>query len=112
MNSEHSITGLLGEGTFFNGHLSFQGVVKIGGEFKGRVTSKGTLVVQKTASVEGDLEVAELIVFGELKNVNIVASKQVVLEPTAMVTGSVKTPVFKVQDGAVFDGYSEMLKKQ
>lgn len=108
-NSE--VTGLLTEGTFFEGHLRFDGVLKMGGEFKGSVQSKGTLVVQEGAKIEGKIAVDILIVSGLMENVEIF-SKKVLLQPTAVVKGFVQTLVLEIKDGALFEGNIKKIQNE
>lgn len=107
-NSE--VTGLLTEGTFFEGHLRFNGVLKMGGEFKGCLESQGTLVVQEGSKVEGKILVDTVIVSGSMSNVEIFSKKKVLLQPTAVVKGFIETTVLEIKDGALFEGSIKKIK--
>lgn len=111
MFQDSEVTGLLTEGTFFEGHLRFNGVLKMGGEFKGSLESKGTLVIQEGAKVEGKFLVDTLIVSGLMENVEIF-SKKIVLQPTAVVKGFIQTLVLEIKDGALFEGNIKKIKSQ
>lgn len=110
MFQNNEVTGLLTEGTFFEGHLRFNGVLKMGGEFKGSLESKGTLVVQEGAKVEGKIVVDTVIVSGEMSNVEIFSKKKVLLQSTAVVKGFIETAVLEIKDGALFEGNIKKIK--
>ena len=104
-----SVTGLLSEGTQFEGNLSFEGTVRIGGEFKGEVFTKDTLIITSSANIKADIEAETVILSGHLEG-SIQASKQVVMCPPAVFKGSVSTPSLKIQEGVIFEGASYMEK--
>ena len=58
------ITALLGQGTRFEGKLHFEGRVRIDGQFKGEISSPDVLVIGEGADVEGEIDVASVIVKG------------------------------------------------
>lgn len=49
------INGFIGKGMSAEGKLSFEGVVRIEGSFKGDVTSAGTIIVGEGGTVEANL---------------------------------------------------------
>lgn len=104
------INAFLGTGTTYQGKLDFQGSVRIDGNFKGEVSSKGTLVVGKDANVDGEVKVGQLIISGKLEGV-IVAKEKVVLHKTANIVGSLNTPVLVIEEGAVVEGEITMGSK-
>ena len=97
------INAFLGTGTTYQGKLDFQGSVRIDGTFKGEVTSQGTLVVGKDATVEGMVEVGQLIISGKLSG-EVRAKEKAVLHKTANIVGRVQTPVLVMEEGAVLEG--------
>jgi len=105
------INAFLGSGTSYHGKLNFQGSVRIDGNFNGEVESKGTLVIGKDASVEGQVRVGQMIVSGHIQG-EITASEKVVLHKTANLVGSLKTPVLVIEEGAVLEGEITMGAKR
>ena len=55
------VTAILDQGTFFEGKLSFEGTVQIGGSFKGEIFTKDTIIVNESANVEAQIDI---ITFG------------------------------------------------
>lgn len=101
------ITAFLGAGTAYEGKLTFNGSVRIDGEFKGEVDSEGTLVVGVDAQVEGQVRIGQLIVSGHITG-RILASRKVVLHKQAHLVGSVTTPSLVIEEGAVLEGEVHM----
>jgi cytoskeletal protein CcmA (bactofilin family) len=86
------ITALLDHGAFFEGKLTFEGTVRIGGHFKGEIFTQDTLVI---------------ILSGELTG-NIFARKRVIMHPPAVFRGTVTSPSLRIDEGVVFEGASYM----
>jgi cytoskeletal protein CcmA (bactofilin family) len=59
------ISGVLEEGTAFEGKVSFEGTLRIGGKFRGEIFSKDTLIIDESGMVEGEINVGELILKGD-----------------------------------------------
>ncbi len=102
-----AVTGLLNAGTKFEGNLSFEGCVRMAGEFKGEIFTKDTLIISPEARVQADIEANSIILSGYLEG-NIIAKKQVIMRPPAVFKGSVTTPSLKISEGVVFQGASYM----
>ena len=56
------LTALLDEGASFEGKLSFEGVVRIGGSFRGEIFTRDTLVINPGATVEAEVAAVKVIV--------------------------------------------------
>ncbi|MDZ4661957.1 MAG: polymer-forming cytoskeletal protein [Pseudomonadota bacterium] len=103
------ITALLDKGACFEGRLTFEGTVRIGGVFKGEIFTRDTLVIDPGASVEAQVEADSVIICGSVKG-NIFARQSVVMHPPARFTGTVTTPSLRIDEGVVFEGASYMPK--
>jgi cytoskeletal protein CcmA (bactofilin family) len=99
----HQITAFLGPDTEFEGSLSFKGIVRIDGRFKGDVKTEGTLIVGETAVMESDVHAATVIVSGEVRGHIIAGEKIEVLAP-ARVFGDIEAPSVIINAGVVFEG--------
>ena len=104
--SDH-VTALLDQGSFFEGKLSFEGTVRIGGQFSGEIFTQDTLVINPGAKVEAQIETDVLILSGELTG-NVFARKRVVMHPPAIFKGTVTSPSLRIDEGVVFEGASYM----
>lgn len=97
------VVTLLGRDATFEGVLAFRGDVRIEGRVKGDVLAHGTLRIESGGSVEGRVEVDELIVSGVLSG-EVVARHRVELRSTARVHATVRTPSLALADGCLLDG--------
>lgn len=107
--SDNRITALLDHGASFEGQLTFEGTVRIGGNFKGEIYTDDTLVVNQGARVEAHIEANIVILSGAVKG-NIFAKNRVIMHPPAIFKGTVTTPSLRIDEGVVFEGASSMPK--
>ncbi len=94
------------------GTLSFEDPVnlKINGQFKGSLQTKGTLTIGNTAQVTANIIGDNILVGGRVKG-DIVAHKMLVLLPTAILQGNISTPKLNIVEGAVFQGNCQMIEE-
>ena len=97
------INAFLGAGTTYEGKLSFQGSVRIDGNFDGEIESEGTLVVGKDAKVQGTLRVGQLVVSGHLQG-EVRVAVRCIFNKQARFSGSLEAPVLVVEEGAEVRG--------
>ncbi len=101
------VTAILDKGVFFEGKLTFEGTVRIGGHFKGEIFTNDVLVISDTAVVEAQIEAATVIVSGRVTG-NIFARERVVAHPPAVIKGKITTPSLRIDEGVVFEGATNM----
>ncbi|HSS18924.1 MAG TPA: polymer-forming cytoskeletal protein [Pyrinomonadaceae bacterium] len=96
--------GFVGDVTNFTGEVHFKSMLRIDGHFSGRVSSAdGTLIVSNGAQLTGAvIKVAVAKINGAVEG-DIHASKELVLGPTANVTGQVVAPEMTVEQGALLN---------
>ncbi len=97
--------------TMFNGELTFKTSLKIEGSFKGKIKSKGHLIVGENAKIRASIKAHSIVIAGEVKG-NVEAVERLELLPTGKLYGNIKTKKLKMADGVIFEGSCEMLKEQ
>ena len=102
-----TVTALLDPGTFFEGRLSFEGTVRIGGKFKGEIFTNDTLVVNPGAHIEAQIEADTVIISGYVEG-HVFAKKRIFMHPPATFKGTVTSPSLRIDEGVVFQGVSYM----
>ena len=106
-NKPSPIDSLIGAGTTIEGNVSFTGGLRIDGHVKGNVTATGnkpgTLVISELAKVEGEIDVAHVIVNGTIAG-PVRATEYVELLPKARVTGNVAYKSIEIHVGAIVMG--------
>src|SRR5258705_6515236 len=103
-NKPSPIDSLIGTGTTIEGNISFTGGLRIDGHVKGNVkatgSKPGTLVVSELAKVEGEIDVAHVVINGTVAG-PLRASEDVELLPKARVTGNVSYKSIEIHVGAI-----------
>jgi len=102
------LNGFLGEGTFFEGDLTFPDTLRIEGSFRGRIRSpEATLIIAESGKVEAEVEVAELFVAGHLSG-TVRASRRLEVAAEGRIDGEVYSTNLVVRDGALIQGVCHM----
>lgn len=104
------VSAILDHGAKFEGKLTFEGTVQIGGEFKGEIFTKDTLIVNSGAFVQAEVEAETIIISGKVEG-NLFARRRVIMHPPATFKGTVTSPSLRIDEGVVFEGASYMPKK-
>jgi len=92
------------------GSLTFKDPVhlRINGKFEGTLESQGILEIGEDATVEATITAEDILIFGKVRG-DILATKRIALRSHAVLDGNVKTPIFSVAEGALFQGRCAML---
>ncbi len=101
------IKAYMGEDTSFNGSLTFNGTVRIDGNFQGKVATDDTLIVGEKGVLEADIQAGTVICKGKIRG-TIVAKEKVEIHSNSQMVGNVIAPQLYVELGAVFDGQCDM----
>ena len=105
-----NLNAFLGEGTSFEGNLTFEGTVRVDGKLEGEIFTKDTLVVGESATLRAAIH-AGMIVIGGTVHGNITAEKKVELQTSARLYGNISTPLLSIAEGVVFEGSCTMGKE-
>ncbi len=101
------MNAFLGKGCSFDGKLSFEGKVRVDGQFTGEIHTKDVLEIGPDAEVKAELHVGSVVVGGRIEG-NIHAAKRADLLGTASIQGNIEAPVVTMQEGAQVDGALQM----
>ena len=107
---KNQITAFLGRETEFEGNLSFKGIVRIDGRFKGEVTTEGTLIVGETAIMDCDIHASNVIISGEVRG-HIVAGEKIEILDPGKVFGDIEAPSVTINAGVIFEGNCQTRKE-
>ena len=94
---------LVPENTYFTGPVFFDDAAEILGVVEGPVRGPGSLVVGPGARVKGPVEVADLILAGEVEG-EVVAGERASLLEGATLRGTLRSPRVRIDEGAHLDG--------
>jgi cytoskeletal protein CcmA (bactofilin family) len=94
------------------GEIRFKDMLRINGHIAGKVTSlKGTLIVDGSALVDGDIDVAAVVISGTV-NGDVIAQERVELGAAAVINGNISTRILTMKPGAIFQGDCRMLQDE
>jgi cytoskeletal protein CcmA (bactofilin family) len=103
----NGIDALLGQNTSFSGTLVFDGIVRIDGNFEGKIKTNDTLVIAEYGKVNAEIEAGVVKILGEFQG-TIVATSKIEMYKPALVNGTLVTPNIRMEEGVVFNGTSQM----
>lgn len=98
---------LIGEEAFFHGTLSAKGSLRVEGTFEGDISDAVDVEIGTRGRVLGNIAAESVVLAGELVG-SIVASRAVELLSSSRLSGDIRTPKLKIDDGASFDGACAM----
>jgi excisionase family DNA binding protein len=81
--------------------------LKINGQFKGTLDTKGTLTIGNSAHVEASITGDNIVIAGRVTG-DVTAHKMLVLMPTGNLRGNIITPKLNIVEGALFQGRCDM----
>ena len=99
----------LGKGAEFIGKLIFNGNVRIDGDFQGEIFGQGSVDIGEGALVKANIAVYSVYIGGEVQG-SIDVKEKINIHSTGKFLGDVRTPVFIMEEGALFDGRSHMVE--
>ena len=98
---------VIGPDAQFMGVLSFQGGVRIDGQFDGSITTSGKVFVSKSGQLKAEVKASSVALEGKLEG-NLTAQERVELRATGQMLGDVKATKLLVVEGATFIGRCEV----
>ena len=101
------IKAFLGQGAEFIGKLIFNGSVRIDGSFQGEIFGEGSLVIGEGAMIKANIAVKSIYISGDVQG-DIDVKEKINIHSKGKFSGDVRTPVFIMEEGAIFDGRSHM----
>ena len=102
------IDSLIGVGTRVEGGIRFSGGLRIDGEVYGNVEAaddalSSTLVLSEHARIEGAVNVAHLIINGNVVG-SVTATQSLEMQPKSRIVGDVDYALIEMHQGAVIEG--------
>jgi cytoskeletal protein CcmA (bactofilin family) len=106
------VGGMLGEGVFVEGTLTFAQTFRVDGEFKGKITRSDRLVVGEKGKVSGEIEVNSLVVYGRIDG-KVKVKNSLEVHPKGRVVGDLEmlAPALSVMEGGFIEGTVKLSAK-
>lgn len=100
----------IAKGMIVHGNVNGEGDMRLSGNIQGEITLKtGTLNIEESGFVDGNIKVKKLVVAGWVKG-EVTTGEYVELAATGKVEGDVKTPCLRVEKGAILNGNFEVTR--
>jgi cytoskeletal protein CcmA (bactofilin family) len=104
---DEEIVAFVGKGVKFKGGITYEGAVRIDGYVDGEIETDGVLVVGEEAVISAKITAGSVVSKGKITG-DIVAKQRVRLLASATLHGSVRAPIFSMEEGVIFNGTCEM----
>ena len=105
--AKDEINAFLGKDTEFEGKFSFTGAVRIDGKLSGEIFSSGTLIVGESAVIKAQIDVADMMISGEVHG-DIFAENKIEIKVPGKLFGNIQTPKLVIEEGVIFEGNCKM----
>jgi len=102
-----NVSGIIQSGCEFKGRLSFEGVLRLGGNFEGEIFTNDILIIEDSGFVSGNILADVVIVSGKVVG-DINAKNKIEIYKPAMIKGNLSAPSISMEEGVVFDGTTKM----
>lgn len=104
---DSKIINLIAKETKIIGDIISDGDIRIDGELKGNIKSKGRVVVGDTGRICGEINCKTSEVSGEVEG-NLTISGQLSLKASSKISGDIITGKLLIEPGALFSGSCKM----
>jgi cytoskeletal protein CcmA (bactofilin family) len=106
-NAMGQVDTIIGAQASLRGSYNSKNSIRVDGEIYGNVSSEDGVIVGEKGMVKGNLSAKSVLILGKVKG-NINASQKLELQSSAQVEGDIFTPVFLIEEGALFEGNCQM----
>ncbi len=98
-----AVDSVIGEKAKFKGELVTSGAVSVNGEFEGKLSSEGEIIIGRSSKIIGDVSGVHVIVSGKV-NGNIIASQSLEITKTGRVNGDLTGGRISIEEGSSYRG--------
>jgi len=110
MGDKGILSGLILEGSKFEGKLSFTNKMRVDGEVSGEIVSDHQLVIGQKARIKADIKVKHVVVMGHVEG-TISDCEHLEIQEGGRVLGEIHVKTLIIKPGAVFDGKCSMIRE-
>ncbi len=98
---------VIGSSITIDGEVNSEESVVVQGSVKGKLSSKDSLFVENSATVQADVDAATVEISGTVTG-NVSAGARLEIKADGKMVGDVKAPRILIADGALFKGNIDM----
>lgn len=97
----------LSSSTMIEGDIALDNDIRIAGTVIGRINTKGTLIVEQTGKIKGEIKASAATIAGKIQG-NIECDGLMTLESRSSFIGDIKTRQLVINESAEFQGNCAM----
>lgn len=98
---------IISPGTSVDGDIVTNSSIRVGGKIKGTLKCGQTLTISESGEIEGVIQAKNAVVSGKIQGkVNV--QEKLVLRENSRLVGELKSKKLIIEEGAIFDGASDM----
>lgn len=105
-----SLDTLIGANTLFEGCIYSERSLCVEGRVRGRIETKGEVVVGREGKVEADIRADSVVVGGQIVG-SVIAHRRLEITSTGRVTGDIEAQSMSIAEGGVLEGSCKMLER-
>lgn len=98
---------IIGKGTLIEGNIETAGNISVDGKLIGNLKTKSKVNLGNSSEITGNIVAQNAEVGGYIKGI-IEVSELLILKPSAVIDGDIKTGKLKVEEGATINGNCQM----
>lgn len=102
---------IIGAGTFITGDITGEGDIRVDGNLKGTLTTKGKVVIGNTGAFGGEINCRNADISGKVDG-KVKVSELLTLKASAKFTGDIITNKLAIEPNATFTGTCNMSGNQ
>ena len=106
-----SLDIIIKKDSYLKGMINTPNSIKISGFFQGKIFSKGTVFIDTTGDIDGDIEAENVIICGNVKG-NIIAKTKIHLTSTSKLYGHIVSTNIVIDKDAFFLGDCKLSKNK
>ena len=100
---------IISVGVDIEGNISANSDIRIDGKVKGNVASTGNIILGDKGVIIGDIRGKSVTIAGQVQG-TVHSDSKIMLEATSALKGDIISKILVVQEGARFEGKSEVTK--
>jgi cytoskeletal protein CcmA (bactofilin family) len=104
---ENHTINLIGNGTTIEGNITSNGDIRIDGNLKGNLFTKGKLILGDTGKINGEVHCKNFEIEGSLEG-KIFVNELLSLRAKSKILGDITTSKLAIEPGAIFTGKCDM----
>ena len=94
---------ILGKDSDFEGNMEFFGTITVGGTFKGNISGKGTVIVDRAGDLRCNVYASDVIIYGKVSG-HVSAENKICIYSSGKIWGDIEAPDIRIEKGALING--------